>query len=141
MPYWVSYSTSSAALPPEVFISLSKSKRLELGELLDRWRIVLMADHAPLAAYLTIPDFGAIIQNTESNTLGIVYLFGVLWGIGGLTYGLGVRYLGVSLVAASSWDSVWYSGPSFLPSTMILVPLKAKTLSARCIQATGEWWY
>ncbi|MFN6375417.1 MAG: L-rhamnose/proton symporter RhaT [Chitinophagia bacterium] len=51
----------------------------------------------PLAAYLTIPDFGAIIQNTDSNTLGIVYLFGVLWGIGGLTYGLGVRYLGVSL--------------------------------------------
>jgi L-rhamnose-H+ transport protein len=25
------------------------------------------------------------------------YLFGLLWGIGGLTYGLGVRYLGVSL--------------------------------------------
>ncbi|MDZ7649908.1 MAG: L-rhamnose/proton symporter RhaT [Cytophagales bacterium] len=24
-------------------------------------------------------------------------LFGVLWGIGGLTYGLGVRYLGMSL--------------------------------------------
>ncbi|MFN5761807.1 MAG: L-rhamnose/proton symporter RhaT, partial [Sphingobacteriales bacterium] len=27
----------------------------------------------------------------------IVYVFGVLWGIGGLTYGLGVRFLGVSL--------------------------------------------
>lgn len=51
----------------------------------------------PLAAYLTIPDFPAIIKATGSDTLGIVYLFGVLWGIGGLTYGLGVRYLGVSL--------------------------------------------
>ena len=30
-------------------------------------------------------------------TLCYPVLFGVLWGIGGLTYGLGVRYLGVSL--------------------------------------------
>lgn len=51
----------------------------------------------PLAAYLTIPDFWKLIAETDSVILGIVYLFGVLWGIGGLTYGLGVRFLGVSL--------------------------------------------
>lgn len=51
----------------------------------------------PLAAYLTIPCFADIINQASVSTLGITYLFGVLWGIGGLTYGLGVRYLGVSL--------------------------------------------
>ena len=51
----------------------------------------------PLAAYLTIPGFAEIIKQESASTLGITYLFGVLWGIGGLTYGLGVRYLGVSL--------------------------------------------
>ncbi|MEP6847028.1 MAG: L-rhamnose/proton symporter RhaT [Panacibacter sp.] len=51
----------------------------------------------PLAAYLTIPGFAEIIKGTSGTTLGITYLFGVLWGIGGLTYGLGVRYLGVAL--------------------------------------------
>lgn len=51
----------------------------------------------PLAAYLTIPCFTDIIKQADASTLGITYLFGVLWGIGGLTYGLGVRYLGVSL--------------------------------------------
>jgi L-rhamnose-H+ transport protein len=51
----------------------------------------------PLAAYLTIPGFVDIIKQTDAGTLGITYLFGLLWGIGGLTYGLGVRYLGVSL--------------------------------------------
>lgn len=51
----------------------------------------------PLAAYLTIPNFADIIKATNGATLGFTYLFGVLWGIGGLTYGLGVRYLGVSL--------------------------------------------
>lgn len=51
----------------------------------------------PLAAYLTIPNFMDIIKGASGTTIGIAYLFGVLWGIGGLTYGLGVRYLGVSL--------------------------------------------
>ncbi|TJZ61810.1 L-rhamnose/proton symporter RhaT [Sphingobacterium olei] len=51
----------------------------------------------PIAAYLTIPNFVEIIQNTDSSILGYTFLFGLLWGIGGLTYGLGVRYLGVSL--------------------------------------------
>lgn len=51
----------------------------------------------PLAAYLTIPDFAGIIRQTSVDVLGWTYLMGVLWGIGGLTYGLGVRYLGVSL--------------------------------------------
>ena len=51
----------------------------------------------PLAAYLTIPGFMDIITSSSSSTLGSTYLMGLLWGIGGLTYGLGVRYLGVAL--------------------------------------------
>ena len=51
----------------------------------------------PLAAFLTIPNYTDIIANTDGGILFLTYFFGVLWGIGGLTYGLGVRYLGVSL--------------------------------------------
>lgn len=51
----------------------------------------------PLAAYLTIPGFTSIIAATDGGILWLTYFFGILWGIGGLTYGLGVRYLGVSL--------------------------------------------
>jgi len=51
----------------------------------------------PLAAYLTIPGFMDIIKSSSSTVLASTYLMGLLWGIGGLTYGLGVRYLGVSL--------------------------------------------
>jgi L-rhamnose-H+ transport protein len=51
----------------------------------------------PLAAWLTIPHFTEIIAATDGGILFYTYLFGLLWGIGGLTYGLGVRYLGVSL--------------------------------------------
>ncbi|MDE1193105.1 MAG: L-rhamnose/proton symporter RhaT [Arachidicoccus sp.] len=50
-----------------------------------------------LAAWITIPNFQEIISHTDSHTLLITYIFGILWGIGGLTYGLGLRYLGVAL--------------------------------------------
>ena len=51
----------------------------------------------PLAAYLTIPGFAHIIAGSSSQILSITFMMGLLWGIGGLTYGLGVRYLGMSL--------------------------------------------
>lgn len=51
----------------------------------------------PLAAYLTVPGFAGIIGRTNSSTLLWTYFWGVMWGIGGLTYGLGIRYLGMSL--------------------------------------------
>jgi L-rhamnose-H+ transport protein len=51
----------------------------------------------PLAAYLTVPGFSDIIATTSSSTLWITFLMGLFWGIGGLTYGLGIRFLGMSL--------------------------------------------
>jgi len=51
----------------------------------------------PLAAWLTVPGFADVISHSSSDTIKYTMLFGVLWGFGGLTYGLGVRYLGMSL--------------------------------------------
>lgn len=51
----------------------------------------------PLAAWLTIPGFGEIIAASSGQILFLTFVMGLLWGIGGLSYGLGVRYLGMSL--------------------------------------------
>ncbi len=51
----------------------------------------------PIAAYLTVPNFADIISTGASSVKTFVFSMGLLWGIGGLTYGLGVRYLGMSL--------------------------------------------
>lgn len=51
----------------------------------------------PLAAWLTIPHFSDIISQAGASTFWWTYFWGVLWGIGGLMYGLGMRYLGMSL--------------------------------------------
>jgi L-rhamnose-H+ transport protein len=50
-----------------------------------------------LAAYLTVPGFMDIIKSTSGSTIFWTYFMGVLWGIGGLTFGLAMRYLGLSL--------------------------------------------
>lgn len=51
----------------------------------------------PIAAWLTIPGFLDIIFDSSSTILFFTFLMGLLWGVGGLSYGLGVRYLGMSL--------------------------------------------
>src|SRR5579872_3745457 len=50
-----------------------------------------------LLGHLMTSDLGSVIHETLGETLFYVYLFGVLWGFGGLTFGLTMRYLGMSL--------------------------------------------
>ncbi|UXX79900.1 L-rhamnose/proton symporter RhaT [Reichenbachiella carrageenanivorans] len=50
-----------------------------------------------ITAWFTIPDLWHVITQADSATQGWTYFFGLLWGIGGLTFGLSMRYLGVSL--------------------------------------------
>ena len=49
-----------------------------------------------LAAALTHHLFGVLGQQS-AGTLCWTYFFGALWGLGGLTFGLSMRYLGMSL--------------------------------------------
>jgi L-rhamnose-H+ transport protein len=51
----------------------------------------------PLAAYITVPHFAEIISQAPASTFWWTYFWGLLWGVGGLMYGLGMRYLGMSL--------------------------------------------
>jgi len=51
----------------------------------------------PIAAWVTIPDFSGIIAESSNSILFFTFLMGLLWGAGGLFYGLGIRFLGMSL--------------------------------------------
>ncbi len=52
----------------------------------------------PLAlAAATCPPLFAVIGGAEASTLGRCIGFGALWGLGGLTWGLMIRYLGIGL--------------------------------------------
>ncbi|HEV2391644.1 MAG TPA: L-rhamnose/proton symporter RhaT [Verrucomicrobiae bacterium] len=49
-----------------------------------------------LASFLT-HDLLGVLKQQSFGTLWWTYFFGALWGFGGLTFGLAVRYLGMSL--------------------------------------------
>lgn len=53
-----------------------------------------------LFAGLRSHDLLAVLAATPPRTLELCYLFGFLWGFGGLTFGLSMRYLGISLGTA-----------------------------------------
>ena len=49
-----------------------------------------------LAAIL-VPELGSILSNAPTEALLWAYIFGAMWGLGGLTFGLTMRYLGIAL--------------------------------------------
>jgi hypothetical protein len=50
-----------------------------------------------LMANILTNDLLGVLKNTPNSTLMWAYIFGAMWGFGGLTFGLTMRYLGMSL--------------------------------------------
>ena len=46
---------------------------------------------------LAVPDFWTVAMSAPSSTILQCVAFGAVWGVGGLTWGLMVRYLGIGL--------------------------------------------
>ena len=56
---------------------------------------------APIVlASILVPNLGTLLGETwqsSPNSLLLAYFFGAMWGLGGLTFGLTMRYLGIAL--------------------------------------------
>jgi len=50
-----------------------------------------------IVAILTVPGLTAVLKSAPVGSAALCYVFGLLWGVGGLTFGLSMRYLGMSL--------------------------------------------
>lgn len=73
---------------------------MELGELLAHPGRIRLAGLPLLGALLAVPSGHSLLELfTAENSFNIwmTMFFGVLWGVGGLTFGLSMRYLGVAL--------------------------------------------
>ena len=51
----------------------------------------------PVICAITVPDFWSVTMSVPGRTLLQCAFFGAIWGVGGLTWGLMVRYLGIGL--------------------------------------------
>ena len=53
---------------------------------------------APMAlALLLVPNLFRVLHAAPPASMGYACFWGVMWGIGGLTFGLSIRYLGIAL--------------------------------------------
>ncbi len=50
-----------------------------------------------IMAWFTVPSLFDVLGAASSEVKFYTFLFGMLWGIGGLTFGLALRYLGIGL--------------------------------------------
>src|SRR3546814_20446105 len=50
-----------------------------------------------IMASIQTNDLFGVMAQIPGHVVGLCILFGILWGFGGLTYGLTMRYLGLSL--------------------------------------------
>lgn len=53
-----------------------------------------------VVAFVMIPHIGLILQQQPFSVIAWTFFWGAMWGFGGLTYGLTMRYLGLSLGTA-----------------------------------------
>ena len=79
-------------------------------------------------AFCTSPNVIAVLRAAPTKELGYCFLCGAMWGIGGLTWGLMIRYLGVGLGLAI--------GCGLCSAAGTLVPPVVKPILERFVSAT-----
>ena len=50
-----------------------------------------------VVAAITVPHVINVLRSSPPSSVLFAFIFGILWGVGGLTFGLSMRYLGMSL--------------------------------------------
>jgi len=83
----------------------------------------------PIVCAFTVPDFWAVTMSAPAKTLLQCAFFGAIWGVGGLTWGLMVRYLGIGLGLAI--------GCGLCAATGTLIPPIVQGHAADLVRDTG----
>ena len=68
-----------------------------------------------IVALVTVPDLLGVYQQASSKDLMLTFLFGLGWGVGHLTFGLSLRYLGISLGIGLTVGLITFFGSLFPP--------------------------
>ena len=82
-----------------------------------------------ILALLTVPNLSDVLRNAPGAVLARCFGFGALWGLGGLTWGLMIRYLGIGLGLAI--------GCGLCSATGTLIPPIVTGKAAELVKDTG----
>lgn len=93
-----------------------------------------------LGALLGVPQGGSLFKLWSAGGACMSILYGILWGIGGLTFGLSMRYLGVALgqsIALGTCAGFGTLFPALFAGTDLLTGDGLILLLGVCITLTG----
>ena len=93
-----------------------------------------------LGSLLGVPHEGSLTELWSAGGAGISILYGILWGVGGLTFGLSMRYLGVALGQSISLGTCAGFGtllPAIFAGTNLLQGNGLILLSGVCVTLAG----
>ncbi|MCQ2391838.1 MAG: rhamnose/proton symporter RhaT [Kiritimatiellae bacterium] len=96
------------------------------------WLVYVFVGHLvcpTLICYFTVPDFWNVITSAPGTVIAQCVFFGAIWGVGGLTWGLMVRYLGIGLGLAI--------GCGLCAATGTLIPPIAQGHAADLVKDAG----
>ena len=88
-----------------------------------------------LIAAFTIPNLLIIIRESPPLSILWTFIFGMLWGIGGHSFGLSLRYLGMSLGMAIALGMTHIAGTLAPPIFMGTFQSLIRSLSGQVIMA------
>lgn len=81
-------------------------------------------------ALATVPNLAQVLREAPASVLARCFGFGALWGLGGLTWGLMIRYLGIGLGLAI--------GCGLCSATGTLIPPLVTGRAAELVRDTGS---
>ena len=93
-----------------------------------------------LGSLLGVPHEGSLTELWSAGGAGMSILYGILWGVGGLTFGLSMRYLGVALGQSISLGTCAGFGtllPAIFAGTNLLQSNGLILLSGVCVTLAG----
>lgn len=82
-----------------------------------------------ILALMTVPNLAEVLKQAPGRVLAQCFGFGALWGLGGLTWGLMIRYLGIGLGLAI--------GCGLCSATGTLIPPLVTGKAAELVKDTG----
>ena len=96
------------------------------------WLVYVLVGHIicpTTICWMMVPDFWNVVTSAPSTVIAQCVFFGAIWGIGGLTWGLMVRYLGIGLGLAI--------GCGLCAATGTLIPPIAQGHAADLVKDAG----
>jgi L-rhamnose-H+ transport protein len=84
-----------------------------------------------LGALLLVPKLATVLCNAPPRTMFLCFILGIFWGIGGVAFGLSVRFLGMSLGYAVAFGFCSAFGTLIPPAIQGRLSAVASTLSGQ----------